>query len=73
MVSLTVVVPLTIQKVIKINDSIRVIATYKETIEPFSGLLTFLYQVEPDGIINLLDFKGIEGDTSFGVGSLNCQ
>jgi RecA-family ATPase len=70
---MTVAVPLTIQKVIKNNDSVQVIATYNDTIEPFTDLLTFRYQVDSDGTVRLLDFKGFEGDTSFGVGSLSCQ
>lgn len=66
-----VTIQISIQKVIKTNDGVRILATYDRS--NFTGLMTFELQQRADGSTVLADFKGFEGSDSFGPSELNCE
>jgi len=63
-------VKLTIQKLLATADGVRAFVTYDRT--NFTGFLTFEAMRLQSGDLVLRDFKGFEGDVSFGPSDIEC-
>ncbi|HMN69965.1 MAG TPA: hypothetical protein PKC28_15585 [Bdellovibrionales bacterium] len=63
-------VQMTIQKLLKAADGVRAFVTYDRT--NFTGFVTFEAKKSQTGELVLSDFKGFEGDISFGPSEIKC-
>jgi len=63
-------VKMTIQKLLKTPDGVRAFVTYDGS--NFTGFVTFEAKKLQTGELVLNDFKGFEGDISFGPSEIKC-